>query len=130
MERIEYSHEVRSAWQSYPVRILGPKLSRCHQTNTILVRSTPGGFVTANCSKCGKRDTLDEAGFRGLDLWVSCPTCGKRMTADLLPNLPKIPEKERNYGFACASCSRYLWLADLLPDWNLVFNSSGGQEQA
>jgi endogenous inhibitor of DNA gyrase (YacG/DUF329 family) len=68
----------------------------------------PGGFVTANCSKCGKKDILAFDEVKGLRIWVSCPECRE-------PMVPGIVEK--NYSYECPTCDVYVWLADLLPNW-------------
>lgn len=100
--------ELRKFWKTYPLRIPGPHLSSCCQKPTALVQSMKGGFVTQNCSGCGKSNTLSEAEFRSLHLWVACPQCRKSMTAALV---------YKNYGFECKACDVGIQLSDLLPRW-------------
>jgi hypothetical protein len=54
----EYPPEVTKSWKSYPIRLVGPRASRCHNKPTLLVQSMGGGYVSANCSECGGKDTL------------------------------------------------------------------------
>ena len=104
--------ETRACWNSYPVRIVGLRMSLCHGKTTLLVRSMEGGFVTANCAECGNKDNLSEQGFFDLGLWVSCPRCTKRMKSGIID--------QKNYGFSCQDCEIHLRLADLLPLWSDV----------
>ena len=110
MRHSEFDNQTSSGWKSYPVRIMGPRVSRCHNKPTLLVQSMQGGFVTANCSECGEKTNLSFYEFRELQLWVSCPQCRKRMSQYIT--------KEENYGYQCSSCAIYIWLADLLPYWH------------
>ena len=68
-----------------------------------------GGFVTANCLKCGRKDTLGEHEFRHLEILVSCPECKQMMTPELV---------EKNYSYCCEQCDLYIRLCDLLPCWS------------
>ncbi len=110
--------EELKSWKSYPIRISGPRLSRCHAKPTLLVQSMKGGFITANCSECGDKDTINHTEFLKLPLWVSCPRCKKQMARALLSRIKGNSRLAGNYGFACSSCSIYLLLADLLPYWD------------
>ena len=74
----------------------------------VLVQSMEGGFVTAICYGCGKKETFIELEFRSLQHIVSCPKCKEAMT-------PKLVEK--NYSYVCEKCELYILLADLLPHW-------------
>jgi hypothetical protein len=87
-----FSPEELNGWKSYPIRIPGPRLSKCHGKPTLLVQSTQGGFVTANCSECGDRDTLSEDEFLSLQ--------GKRSTDR--PNYCRslVPVKGCSVGFS------------------------------
>ena len=107
----KYENDQLENWKTYPVRICGPHLSECHQVPTLLVQSMGGGFVTANCSVCGAKDDVTDAGFDSLELWVSCPKCRKKMSASKFHN---------NYGYSCDDCELFVRLADLLPHWSDV----------
>src|SRR6266446_3121222 len=67
---------IRGVWKTFPVRFEGPRVSRCCSWPTVLVQSMDGGFVTSNCSKCGKYETLSRAEFDDLAIWMACPECG------------------------------------------------------
>jgi len=71
-----------------------------------------GGFVTANCSRCGKRGTLSSDEFKGLGLWVSCPECRGEMTPDI-----EAPPSGGNYVFTCEKCDLFIRLSEILPHW-------------
>lgn len=91
------------------LRVMGPHKSSCCRKPMLLVQSSSGGFVTSNCSQCGKSRTLGYQEFFDLDLWVSCPKCRKRMEAAIV---------DSNYGFVCSECNWRCYLASLLPMWN------------
>ena len=111
MQRWEYPPDLVEAWRCYPVRIVSPSVSACCGKLALLVCSMSGGYVTANCSQCGKPGTLSEANFKALRLWVVCPRCGKPMEPGY------VPPKQQNYGFRCEDCQLCMWLSDLLPRW-------------
>jgi hypothetical protein len=110
-----FDAETRTWWKSYPVRVRGPRPSRCCQAASLLVRSPQGGYVSASCSQCGARGSISEGDFRGLGLWVGCPKCRRAMKAMLLSGV----RRAGNYGFSCEHCRVYVRLADL-PDWRDV----------
>jgi Bacterial RNA polymerase, alpha chain C terminal domain len=107
------------SWKSYPVRVHGPRLSTCHNATTLLVQSMKGGFVTANCSVCWRKDVLKWQEFRNLPLWVSCPNagCRRRMHPHQLSRISGNAQLACNYGYACSECRLYILLADILPPW-------------
>lgn len=87
--------------------------SKCCQSARVLVRSMEGGFVTANCVKCNKSEKdLSESDFvRAVeDITILCPWCKRPMT----------PGKDKNYGFRCGVCNRFVDVADMLPRWDEV----------
>jgi hypothetical protein len=100
---------VRAIWKEYPVRIPGG--SKCNDCGleTILVQSLEGGFVTRNCPRCNKFESLPERVFRALQVWVACPRCKGRMAPCVLP--------DHNYGFECSHCDIGLPLFELVPRW-------------
>jgi len=109
MRRFKYDKKMCDGWKSYPIRLtLENRLSRCCSQPAVLVQSKEGGFVTANCFRCGKRDTIDEYEFKCLRLIVSCTKCKQVMTPTLI---------EKNYSYKCEDCQLYIWLSDLLPHW-------------
>lgn len=98
-------------WKEYPVCISGQKMSICCKEPTVLVQSMEGGFVTRNCWKCGRSETLPEKVFYSLNLLVACPECKR----------PMRPTKEDldgwNYGYVCDKCEIGIKLANLLPHY-------------
>ena len=108
MRRYEYDPQTANGWKSYPIQVIGPEESRCCNQPTLLVQSMQGGFVTSNCSKCGKSDTLPERDFLDLHMWVNCPECRKKMHPEMV---------DKNYTYQCDKCQLYIWLSDLLPNW-------------
>jgi hypothetical protein len=98
---------VREIWKLYPIRLSNGSKSSCCRYPTVLVQSMEGGFVTRNCPKCGKPETLSEEDFMALDLWVACPSCRKPMDAGRLAH--------SNYGYTCRACDISIRLAALLP---------------
>ena len=109
MRRFIYDKNTCDGWKSYPIRItLDNRVSQCCSQPVVLVQSMEGGYVTANCFRCGKKDTISENEFKGLRLMVSCPECKDIM-------LPGVIEK--NYSYYCESCQLYIRLSDLLPYW-------------
>jgi hypothetical protein len=119
-----YDPEEVNGWKSHPVRVRGPRLSRCHAAPTLLVQSMEGGFVTANCSECGAKDTLTASEFLSLALWVSCPECKRQMQSNLMSEVKGAARLASNYGYACDDCRLYVRLADLLPHWEDVMPGS------
>jgi len=91
------------------LRIVGPHQSPCCREPTLLVQGSKGGFVNANCSKCGRSRMLKKDEFLALDLWVSCPKCRIRAEAGKV---------DGNYGFHCPECNWRCYLASLLPMWD------------
>jgi ribosomal protein S27E len=106
--KYEFDVDAVLAWKTYPVRVIGPRFSRCCSKPTLLVQSMTGGFVTANCSACGNKETLALGEFKQLGLWVSCPRCKKRMNTF---------DAWGNYAYSCDACDIYILLADILPRW-------------
>lgn len=109
-----------TGWKSYPVRLCGPTRSKCHDKPTILTQVARGGFVTANCSECGKDDILTHSEFDSMALWVGCPKCKRAMEREMVVHIPG-KRRAANYGLVCRGCRIYFLLADILPDWEDVF---------
>jgi type I restriction enzyme R subunit len=91
------------------LRIKGPKLSKCHSASTLIVQTSTGGMVSANCSKCNKQQTLTRDEFFNLDVWVSCVKCRIRMAPQYVTS---------NYGFVCPNCNWRCFLASLVPHYS------------
>jgi len=116
----KFDEQIRKGWKSYPVRIVGPRRrSKCCSAPTLLVESKEDGYVTANCSECGKIGSLSKNEFHQLNLWVSCPKCKKRMEAGMVKNSFSSP----TYGYKCEQCSTELYLSMLLPRWEELMRS-------
>lgn len=108
----------KAGWKSFPVRIRGTRLSKCHKETTLLVKSKSRGYVSQNCSTCGQLDTITFEEIRELALWVSCPECRREMTLQQLSEIKGEKLASANYGYSCSYCLHYLLLADLLPEWD------------
>ena len=104
------------AWKSTPLRVNGPGRSSCCSWPTVLAQSMQGGYVTANCTKCGRKNTLSNADFLNrVELNVACPECGQRMYRDFI---------DKNYGLICCECQTGIRLADILPHWSQIVASA------
>lgn len=124
----QYAQDVTTGWKSYPLRILGPRLSNCEGMPcsgqpTLIVQSMDGGFVSANCSICGSKDRLSATEFLNLPVWVSCPLCHRRMQPEILSAVRDNRRLAGNYGYACSGCKRYVLLAHLVPSWYEQFGT-------
>ncbi len=111
MRRYEYDKNTCDGWKSYPIRIIGGggRLSKCCRSLLAFVQSMDGGFVTADCFKCGKKETITEDEFKGLPLICCCPECKQVMKKEMV---------DKNYCYTCSRCDLYIRLADLLPHWS------------
>jgi hypothetical protein len=107
MKEYKVTPDQRNIYRKFPIRITGKNLSSCHNVPTVIVQSMEGGFVTRNCSICGKKETLPQEVFKSLELWVACPNCKKAMSAEMI---------EGNYCYLCKSCDTFIKFSDLLPD--------------
>jgi hypothetical protein len=108
MRRFEYDKETCDGWRSYPVRITLDRVSSCCSTWLVLVQSMKGGFVTADCFKCGRKHTVKGYEFQKLPLIVCCPECKGVMAARMV---------DKNYSYVCEPCDLFIDLADILPKW-------------
>lgn len=121
-----YPPETRQRWRDFPIRIMGPR-SKCHRSPTLLVRSMSGGFITANCSTCGKAQMLTASQFIAVNgwLWIGCPTCNQRMRPT--GNLAVMKGGRTlagNYGYMCQACGTCINAADILPGWQEVVSNA------
>ncbi len=104
--------ETNEAWKSYPIRLtIKDRFSKCCTQPLVLVESSKGGFVKANCSKCNQLETLSNREFETLPqivrLIVCCPDCKETMVSKTIA---------KNYSYLCEKCGSYIWLSDLLPN--------------
>ena len=114
MTRWTNGGNVLDGQQTLPLRIEIPEIEGCHDRPRILVRSMPGGYVTANCERCrSKRDVAFEA-ITHIKISASCPGCRANMT---VARIPSSTSSIGNYGLKCTACDVYVWLSDLVPDW-------------
>src|SRR5436190_21497209 len=97
----KFSPEMTAGWKTYPVRVRGPRPSKCHHAPTLLVQSMSRGFVSANCSECGGKDVLRQDEFLNLDIWVGCPQCNRPMDPTLLSEVRGTARLAGNYGYVC-----------------------------
>lgn len=108
MKKFMYDEKICNGWKSYPIRVTLSRPSKCHQNLLILVQSMEGGFVNADCFKCGKKETITEDEFKNLPLICCCPKCKKIMKSEMI---------DKNYCYTCQDCDLYIRLADVLPHW-------------
>ena len=109
MWRYVYDENICNGWKSYPLRLIINRVSKCCRKWLVLVQSMGGGYVTANCFKCGTKEPLTFEEFDRLPFIFCCPKCKQEME-------PKVVEK--NYCYICQVCDLYIRFADLLPNWN------------
>ena len=109
MKIIPQNPKIQDIWGAYPIRIPGGSICVNCQQETVLVQSMNGGFVTRNCPKCNRKETLPESVFKELKVWVACPKCKKRMEPEHLP--------DSNYGYICTLCDIGIPLYHLVPRW-------------
>lgn len=96
-------------WKQSPIRIKGPSQSWCCSWPTIIVQSMTRGFVTQNCTRCGRSRKLPKDVFLyHLDCVVQCWQCHDAMYREVLP--------DKNYGLVCHDCNVSVWLAAIVPD--------------
>jgi DNA-directed RNA polymerase subunit RPC12/RpoP len=84
----------------------------CHAVN-VLVRSRPGGFITQNCTACGKPQPLKLDELPEL----RCKECQVA--------LGRFENVRKNYSYKCISCQREWELANLVPAWHERFKYHG-----
>jgi phage FluMu protein Com len=113
MKEFPMDTSVREIWKLFPLRIRGPRISRCHQAPTLLVQSMKGGKVTQNCYKCGELDTITQKEVDDLHLWIACPECNEPMRSTSV-------DHHGTYGYMCDACQVCIRLADLLPRWDQI----------
>jgi len=92
--------------------LFSKKLSLCCDNKALLVQSREGGFVSQNCLKCGKQNTVSLENLPDL----ICDCCGSNLSKEI---------QQKNYFYACHKCERNWKLADNLPHWSELFEESG-----
>jgi len=84
----------------------------CSRAQTTIVLSRPNGFVTQNCSCCGKPRSV-----RPTDLPERyCLRCEVRLD---------VGYKWNNYVYRCPACGDESEVAKLVPKWNEMFDYQG-----
>ncbi len=91
--------------------LYGKHLCRRCNCLRILVRSRKGGFVTQNCVRCEKPQSVHVADLP--DLY--CGECDEK--------LEKF--QRQNYFYYCEKCAREWELAALIPHWDELFEYYG-----
>lgn len=95
------------------IRLLfGRYPSRCCNAQRTIVVSRRGGFVTQNCSTCGKPDPVSL-----LDLPRQC--C-QRCESEL-----EVGTTYGNYCYRCPDCGRSWEVAQLVPHWSELLSECG-----
>jgi hypothetical protein len=87
--------------------------SRCCRSPSQIVRSREGGFVTQNCTSCGKPRALPKDEIPEL----VCPACRIELITFI--------NSDKNYAYKCRECNLSSELASLVPHWSEVFDYSG-----
>ncbi len=86
--------------------------SSCCNASQLLVQSREGGFVSKNCTECGKsrRVRLDELPE------VQCDSCGVQMHKTT---------RLKNYAYVCPQCEDFFSLWSRIPYWSECFPVCG-----
>jgi hypothetical protein len=84
-------------------------LSSCCQSQSIIVRSRSGGFITQNCEKCEKLRAIQPSEFPP----AKCAECQIQMA---------IVRLRKNYAYKCEQCSKAVIVHDIVPSWDERFD--------
>jgi len=87
--------------------------SACCGAGLMIVRSREDGFVTKNCTACGKPEYLRIRDFPN----VPCPFCSRPFVSQRLDGT--------NYHFVCLACEKQVKVADVAPEWSEKFQRHG-----
>ena len=90
----------------------GTKCSRCNGPRMI-VKSRDGGFVSQDCTKCGKSGYLP---FNDLPV-LHCSLCKSRLKTYI--------SVYKNYCYKCEECKTDFELAAIVPLWSEHFDYDG-----
>jgi DNA-directed RNA polymerase subunit RPC12/RpoP len=85
--------------------------SGCCGKPTIIVRSRQGGFVTQNCSRCGKSNSVSLSELPSL----KCTKCRRAL----------VSITRKNYFYQCLKCDLEWELPLLVPHWSELFDECG-----
>ena len=86
--------------------------SFCCRAPQLLVRSRQGGFVTCNCSKCGRPNYVGREQLPA----IRCEKCGTAMESG---------KQWSNYCYKCGRCGHSFELWTRLPWWHEHFARHG-----
>jgi len=90
------------------MKLYGEKVSKCCKVPTILVQSREGGFVTQNCSNCGKSRSIR---LEELPI-LYCGECKEQLEAF----------QNKNYFYRCVNCGFSWELPSIIPHWSKEFD--------
>lgn len=97
--------------------ILATEKSDCCRSDSLLVRSRDGGYVSRNCLKCGRPAHVAKKHIP----YLNCNGCLK----DRGENSVEFILKADNYWGKCEVCLREWELAEIIPPWHELFESNG-----
>jgi hypothetical protein len=92
--------------QEEPRKFVAATPSRCCNAEALLVLSRSGGFISKNCTNCGKSGYAREPDFPMVDC------CGQKWPVVLI---------EKNYHYKCGVCQKTVMVADFVPEWSDLF---------
>ena len=120
--KVSCNYEVVSPYTRFPLKprvsvqntsgrplLFTKGLSWCCRARRVLVESMPGGFVTQNCTHCGRCRTVlpHELPDR------KCEICEAQLVVRMIDGT--------NYFYACPGCGDHRKLAALLPHYSELF---------
>lgn len=85
-----------------PYHIFSESKSKCCEARQIILRSREGGYVTQNCSNCGKPSSVSIC-----ELPDYCPKCERAAEKVMI---------DKNYGYKCRNCGEFE-VASIVPSW-------------
>lgn len=88
-------------------------VSRCCFRPSQIVVSRDGGFVSQNCTACGRSRKISLTELPKL----VCKHCRRPMK--------KCVKLNKNYAYTCSSCGRSVELRSIIPHWSEEFEYSG-----
>src|SRR5437867_2133242 len=87
--------------------------SGCCSSQSLIVRSREGGFVTQNCTNCGKPRSI-----RAHELpEETCGSCNRALEV--------YRNQNKNFAYRCKSCGVAHEVASIVPSWEQVFDYHG-----
>jgi hypothetical protein len=100
--------------RSLPLMLHATRVSPCHKTKCLIVRSRNGGMVSRNCLECGKPHYITLSDFPK----VICPLCETEP-------LSVRKADGTNYCFVCDKCDVSTTVAEVVPGWSDQFRYHG-----